>query len=151
MATNYTFSISLLDASQNSNTLTVWQSGTLTVDTGSAPAVSGALTLPDYYKEPIPYEGTIVPPETMSGTIVTGSGESSEAQITFTLVYRHDGFLYIGTYLGGIVSMLDFSAQETYTYVIQGLTPQGPYGTAQRGGTVSVDKRKASISAQRSS
>ena len=151
MATNYTFSISLLDASQNSNTLAVWQSGTLTLDTTSGSPVSGVLTLPDYYKEPVPYSGTTVPPDTMSGTIVTASGQSSEVQITFTLSYRDDGFLYEGTYLGGIMSMLDFNAQETYTYVMQGLSPQGPFGMAQRGGAVSVDKRKASISAQRSS
>ncbi len=141
MANNYTFSVSLFDASANPNELQVWQSGTLTLDTSSAP-VAGALTLPGYYKEPIPFTGSTVPPNTQAGKIIVASGQSSEAEITFTIVYNYDGFLYSGSYLGGLVSMLDFSAQETYLYVIQGLSPQGPLGATFRGSSGATDKRK---------
>jgi hypothetical protein len=131
MATNYTFSVSLLNASPNPDELQLWQSGTLTLDTSSSPTVTGALALPGYYQEPIAFTGSEVPPETQAGTIVVVSGQSSEAQIECTFPYRYDGFLYDGSYLGGIVSLLDYSAQETYTYVIQGFSPQGPFGGAE--------------------
>ena len=128
MTTNYTFSVGLLTASPNPDELQLWQSGTLTLDTSSSSSVAGALSLPGYYQEPIPFEGATVPPETQAGTIVVAAGQSSEAQIEITLAYRYDGFLYSGSYVAGMVSLLDYSAQETYTYVIQGLSPQGPFG-----------------------
>jgi hypothetical protein len=140
--TNYTFSVSLFDANMNPSELQVWQSGTLTLDTSSAGSVAGVLTLPGYYKEPIPFNGSTVPPDSMSGPPVIASGESSEVEITFTITYRYDGFLYDGSYLAGLVSMLDYSAQETYLYVIQGLSPQGPFGATFRGSLGSADKRK---------
>ena len=140
--TNYTFSVSLLDASANPSELQVWQRGTLTLDTSSSESVAGALTLPGYYKEPIPFNGSKVLPDEMSGTPVIASGKSSEAEITFTITYKYDGFLYDGSYLGGLVSMLDYSAQETYLYVIQGLSPQGPFAATFRGSSGSADKRK---------
>jgi hypothetical protein len=142
MTTHYTFSVSLFDASKNPNGLQVWQSGTLTLDTSSATSVTGALTLAGFYKEPIAFNGTVVPSNTSTGTTVDASGESSEAQITFTIAYNYDGFLYNGSYLGGLVSVLDYSAQETYLYVIQGLSSQGPFGATLREGSGGADKRK---------
>lgn len=138
MATNYSFSVGLLDASPNPNELQLWQSGTLSLDTSSSEAVTGELTLPGYYKEAIAFDGSEVPPNTQAGTIVVASGQSSEAQIELTVSYRYDGFLYDGSYVGGLVSILDYSAQETYIYVIQGFTPQGPFGATFRGGPESA-------------
>lgn len=132
MAEDYTFSVGLLNASPDPNELQVWQSGTLTLDIASPEAVTGALTLPGYYKDPIPFNGSAPAPDTMSGTVILATGQSSEAEITFTISYKYDGFLYDGSYLGGLVSMLDYSAQETYLYVIQGFSPQGPFSTASR-------------------
>ena len=140
--TNYTFSASLLNASPNPDELQVWQSGTLTLDTSSPSSVTGALTLPDYFNEPIPFTGSEVPPETMAGTIVVVSGQSSEAQIECTFSYRYDGFLYDGSYVGGIVSLLDYSAQETYTYILQGFSPQGPFGGSSRASAESTDEEE---------
>ena len=140
MATDYTFSISLLQAGYNSNELEVWQSGTLTLDSA---VNSGELSLPGFYKEPIPFEGSTVPPQTQAGTIVVAQGQSSEVQMELTFVYNYDGFLYNGSYLGGTVSMLDYAAQETYLYVIQGISPQGPYGATFRGTPGAPDKRQA--------
>jgi hypothetical protein len=123
----YTFAVSLLDAGYPPNGgLQIWQSGTLTLVTTSAPAVSGTLSLPGFYAEQLLFEGTTS--EVAGGTLVNATGKSSEAQITFSFVYNFDGFLYSGSYLGGTANMLDFSAQETYLYVIQGLSPQGPFG-----------------------
>ncbi len=136
--TNYSFSVGLLDASPNPNQLQPWQSGTLALDTSSPEAVTGELTLPDYYQEAIPFEGSEVPPQTQAGTIVVASGQSSEAQIELTVAYRYDGFLYDGSYVGGLVSILDYAAQETFIYVIQGFSPQGPFGAVFRGGSESA-------------
>lgn len=138
MSTTYTFSVSLLDASVSPNGLQVWQSGTLTLDSGS---VTGALELPDFYKYPIPYEGSAVSPSTLAGTTIEASGKSAEAQITFTVTYDFDGFLFNGSYLGGLISVLDYGAQETYLYVIQGLSSQSPSGAIFRGGSTAADKR----------
>lgn len=138
MSTTYTFSVSLLDASVNPNGLQVWQSGTLTLDSGS---VTGALALPGFYKDPIPYEGSAASPSTSAGTTIEASGKSAEAQITFTLTYDFDGFLFNGSYLGGLISVLDYGAQETYLYVIQGLSSQSPSGATFRGGSKAADKR----------
>lgn len=138
MTTTYTFSVSLFDASANPNGLQVWQSGTLTFDTDS---ITGALALPGFYKDPIPYEGSAVSPSTSAGTTIKASGKSTEAQITFTVTYDFDGFLFNGSYVGGLISMLDYGAQETYLYVIQGLSSQGPSGASFRGGSTAVDKR----------
>ena len=74
-----------------------------------------------------------MPPGTQAGTTVVAKGKSSEVQMELTIVYNYDGFLYNGSYLGGMVSMLDFSAQETYLYVIQGVSPRGPFGATFRG------------------
>jgi hypothetical protein len=142
MSTNYTFTVSLLEASENGSKLEVWQNGTLTLETSSSASLSGALTLPGYYNEPIPFNGSTEPPNTMAGTIVGASGKSSEAEITFTITYNYDGFLYDGSYLGGLVSMLDYDAQETYFYVIQGLSPQGPFGSTFRGYPDAKNKRR---------
>jgi hypothetical protein len=138
MTTTYTFSVSLFDASANPNGLQVWQSGTLTLDTASN---TGALALPDFYQDPIPYEGSTVSPATLAGTIIEASGKSAEAQITFTVTYNFDGFLYNGSYVGGLISVLDYAAQETYLYVIQGLSAQSPWGASVRGGSTAADKR----------
>jgi hypothetical protein len=70
----------------------------MTLDT-SSPAVAGVLSLPGFYKEPIPFTGSTVPPDTEAGTIVVASGQSSEVQITLTLTCNYDGFLYSGSYL----------------------------------------------------
>src|SRR6185295_4589956 len=121
MTTNSTFAVSLFDANGHPDSLEVWQSGTMTLDTSSPASVTGTLTLPGFYQEPIPFTGSEVPPETMAGTIVVASGQSSEAEITQTIAYRFDGFLYNGSYVAGLVSLLDYNAQETYLYVIQGL------------------------------
>jgi len=133
MTTNSTFAVSLFDASGGSDSLAPWQSGTMTLDTSSPESVTGSLTLPDFYQEPIPFTGSEVPPETMAGTIVVASGQSSEAEITQTIAYRFDGFLYNGSYVAGLVSLLDYNAQETYLYVIQGLSPSGPSGESEGG------------------
>jgi len=135
MTTNCTFAVSLFDASGSSDSLGVWQSGTMTLDTSSPESVTGSLTLPGFYQEPIPFTGSEVPPETMAGTIVVASGQSSEAEITQTIAYRFDGFLYSGSYVAGLVSLLDYNAQETYLYVIQGLSPYGPSGESEAGDT----------------
>jgi hypothetical protein len=137
MSTNYSFAVGLLDASQNPSALQLWQSGTLTLDTASPAALSGVLALPGFYSQPIPFSGSQVG-STMAGTTIDVSGQSSEAQITATLTYNFDGFLYSGSYIAGLVSMLDYGAQETYLYVVQGLSPQGPFGAQFRSGT---DKR----------
>jgi len=140
--TNYTFNVGLLNASPDPNELQLWQSGTLTLDTASDASVSGVLTLPGYYKEPIPFSGSKVPPDTMAGQTVNATGQSAEAEITLAATYNYDGFLYDGSYLGGLISMLDYSAQETYLYVIQGFSPQGPFGAAFRGKAGAADERK---------
>lgn len=142
MTTNYAFAVSLLDASANPDALGVWQSGTLALDTGAPEAVTGVLTLPGFYSDPIPFSGSTVPPDTMAGTIVAASGQSAEAEITLTVDYRFDGFLYSGSYVAGLISILDYNAQETYLYVVQGLSPQGPFGATFRGDPEAADKRK---------
>jgi hypothetical protein len=146
VASNYTFSISLLNATSDPNSgLQIWQSGTLAWDTTSAHLVSGSISLPGFYTEQIDFQGTSS--DCATGTLINASGKSSQAEITFSIVYNFDGFLYSGSYLGGLASMLDFNAQETYLYVMQGLSPQGPYGDAKRGGSKATDDRKASSSA----
>jgi hypothetical protein len=141
--TNFTFNAGLFDGNPlnnpNPDALQLWQSGTLTLDDSS---VSGVLSLPGYYKEPIPFTGSKVPPNQQSGTIIVASGKSSEVEIEFTISYGYDGFLYSGSYLGGLVSMLDYSAQETYLYVINGISPDGPFGAKFRGSAGATDKRK---------
>jgi hypothetical protein len=132
--TDYIFAVSLFDANAHPDSLEVWQSGTMTLDTSSPESVTGILTLPGYYQDPIPFTGSEVPPQTQAGTIVVASGQSSEAEITQTIAYRFDGFLYSGSYLAGLVSLLDYNAQETYLYVIQGLSPDGPFGESEAGG-----------------
>lgn len=138
MSTSYTFSVSLFDASGNQKGLQVWQSGTWTLDTAS---MTGALALPGFYNDPIPYEGSTVSPSTSAGTTIEASGKSAEAQITFTVTYNFDGFLYNGSYVGGLISVLDYAAQETYLYVIQGLSSQSPSGASLRGGSTAAEKR----------
>lgn len=141
----YTFAVSLLDASQDPNQLNVWQSGTMTLDTGAHSMVAGSLALPGYYGQPIPFSGSTVPPNTQAGTIVVGSGESSEARLEITFSYNFDGFLFSGSYLGGLASILDYNAQETYLYVIQGLSSQAPEGATFRGTPGAADKRKPRV------
>jgi hypothetical protein len=138
--TNYSFSVSLFDASANPNALQPWLSGcTLTLDSAS---LEGALTLPGYLHEPVPFSGSTVPPGTEAGTTVVASGKTAEAQIAFTIVYNFDGFLYNGSYLAGLLSLYSPAAQESYLYVLQGLSPQGPFGAKSRGSAGVVDKRK---------
>ncbi len=141
MSAAYLFSVSLLDASENPNILSVWQSGTMALDTSQPAAVTGVLNLPGFYKEPIPFSGATVPPGTQAGTIISVTGQSSEAEITLSLVYNLDGFLYDGSYLGGLASILDYGAQETYLYVIQGLSPQGSLGTVLKTMAAAAGKR----------
>lgn len=149
---NYLFSVSLFNASTDPNTpLELWQSGTLDVNLSGKPAVTGVLNLSGFYSEPIPFSGGIQPAETGPGTIVSVAGQTSQVQISITAEFEEDGFLYEGTYIAGLVSMLDFSAQETYLYVLQGLSPQSALGKAFRGGSSAPDKRKRSVPPQRSS
>ena len=144
MATNYTFAVTLLDASANPNVLGTWQSGTVTLEISPANTVTGSLTIPGFYKDVIPFRGTVVQPSTASGTTVTAQGESVEASITLSINVAGDGFLYNGSYLGGLLSILDNAAQETYLYVVQGLSPQSP-DVVSRQKTDEGDKRKPRV------
>ncbi len=141
MATNYTFSVSLFDASQNPNELQVWQSGTLTIDSLSPQSVEGVLTLPGVFG-PISYAGPISPGGGSGWTRVSGSGQTSEAQISFVITYGVDGFLYVGSYLAGLITIYVPSAQESYLYIFQGFSPQFASGAKSRGSAKAVDKRK---------
>lgn len=145
MPTNYTFAVNLLDASANPTTLAVWQSGTLTLDLSAPDSVTGALTIPGFYTESIPFSGSALQPSTLSGTTITAAGENTEAAISLTIDTSYDGFLYSGSYLGGLVNILDNAAEESYLYVIQGLSPQGGAGAVFRGNADGMDKRKPRI------
>lgn len=140
MMSQYTFSVGLFEANAGSGGLQVWQSGTLTLDTSSPASLNGVLTLQGFYPEPIPFVGTSAPVQEQAGITVTASGKTDEAQIDLTLTYNFDGFLYSGSYIGGLVSILDTQAEETYLYVLQGLSPQGPFGAKDRSASA-VDKR----------
>lgn len=130
MNTHYVFTTTLFDASANQSTLQPFLTGTtLTFDASVPDNVTGALMLTGYLNEPVPFTGTTTEPGTAAGSTLVLSGHSSEAQITLTLTYNFDGFLYDGSYVGGLLSILDFAAQETYLYVIQGQSAQGPGGT----------------------
>lgn len=116
MGTDQTFNLSLLDQVP----LQIWQSGTLTLSVDDSNQVSGNISLPDYYKNPIPFQGTATNSFGQTGTLVGADGSSSEAEVNLAFIFRHDGFLTNGTFLGGMATLLDFQAQETYLYVMQG-------------------------------
>jgi hypothetical protein len=124
---NYTFTFSLLNVTDPNAGIQVWQSGTLTLDVTEPSNISGSISLPGFYKESIPFKGTAADSSEGTGTLVNASGSSSEAEADLALIFNYDGFLYNGSLLGGIASILDNAAQETSLYIAQGFSPQGPF------------------------
>jgi len=117
------FALNLVQADPQTGKLQIWQSGTIAWVIGAqTPPVQGTIRLPGYYKTDITFEGTTS--QTTAGTILIASGGSNEVQVDFTIAYKTDGFLFTGSYLGGLMNLLDFSAQETYLYIMEGLSPQ---------------------------
>jgi len=124
----YTFQIALLqaDGSGPCGDLQPWQTGTLDVSVDGDTA-SGALTIP-FYPNPIPLSGTADNGSQTSFASVSMTGSSPDsADTSVSFFYQYDGFLASCSYLGGIAQILDNSAQETYTYELQGGAPQGPF------------------------
>lgn len=117
MATEYSFNISLL----NLVPLEVWQTGTMTLLVGDENNATGTFNLPGYYTEPVNFGGPTNNKFSDVGLLIQGDGSTSEMDLSLTFLIQEDGFLAQATYLGGMVSILDKSAQETYPYVIQGV------------------------------
>jgi hypothetical protein len=140
----YTFATTLFDASQNQSTLQPWLTGTsLSFDATAPEGITGTLMLTGYLKEPVPFTGTTIQPGTLAGSTLLLSGKSTEAEISLTLTYHFDGFLFDGSYIAGLLNILDIGAEETYLYVIQGQSAQGPDGTETGLRRTSDTKRKA--------
>ena len=116
MGAELPFNLSLLDQTP----LQIWRSGTLTLSVDDSNNVSGSISLPDYYQNPIPFRGTAANSFGQTGMLVGAEGSSSEAEVNLAFICRVDGFLTNGTFLGGMATILDFQAQETYLYVMQG-------------------------------
>lgn len=124
---NYTFTLNLLNVTDPSAGIQVWQSGTLTLDVADPANVNGSLSLPDYYKEVINFQGTAAESSAGAGDVVNATGSTSEAEVNLTVLFSFDGFLYNGSLLGGLVSILDNGSEETFLYIAQGFSPQGPF------------------------
>jgi hypothetical protein len=113
----YVFNVVLLDGSP----LAVWQPGTLALQVSGSIA-RGSLSIPGFYKETMALAGTTSQSIGQTGTLVYVSGKTSEMSGDFAFIYSFDGFLTTADFLGGMASILDFGAQETYLYVLQGST-----------------------------
>lgn len=122
---DYTFTFSLLWVPDQDSGIQVWQSGTLGVNVATPSNVSGSISLPGFYNEDITFQGTAV--ESLAGTLVNASGGSSEVEARLSFIFNFDGFIYSGSLLGGMASILNYNAQETYLYIMQGFSPQGPF------------------------
>ena len=112
----WNFQIALYDRSP----LQLWQAGTLELEQ-NGDEVAGTLSIPGFYSESIPVAGTIS--NEGNYELVSAQGKSSQMQVQFWIMLRYDGFLTSSTFCGGLSQILDYQAQETYLYVMQGATP----------------------------
>ena len=125
MPTNYTFKFSFLNSLDPNAGMNVVYTGTLTLNVADPSAVSGTLNFDSIFTQPLDIEGASAG-DYQTGTLVNASGSSSEAQIDLSFIFAPDGSAGGGndSLLGGMVSLLDFSAQETNPYIIQAVAPQ---------------------------
>lgn len=141
MTTSYTFSVNLLYTYDGQPGLLLWQSGTMTLDLAASPAVTGVLTLPDL-GAPIPFSGSVTAMPGYAPPAVAAAGQNSQNQIELTCTYLSDGVVYEGTYIGGLVDILD--SEEWNPYVLQGYSPQGPFGADAQAGQARKQARSQS-------
>jgi hypothetical protein len=116
MADSYTFNMTLLSG----DPLKTWRTGTMAITIDNE-KVTGSVTIDNEYPD-IELSGTVGGQCGMTGTQVCASGKSEKAEGDFFFSYRYDGFLADSTYMGGTAHILDYNAQESYTYVLQGYT-----------------------------
>ena len=113
----YAFKIALLDGAP----LSVWQDGVLTLQVNGSVA-RGSLSIPGFYTETMALSGAVSPSYGQTGTLVSMSGKTSEMSGELAFIYNFDGLLTATYLLGGMASILDFEARETYLYALQGAT-----------------------------
>ncbi|HEX8620543.1 MAG TPA: hypothetical protein VF718_01090 [Allosphingosinicella sp.] len=131
--TGYNFAIDLL-ASNGSGGLIQAYSGTLTLDDGAAPAVNGVLTLSDL-QAPIPFSGTLAAAPDIQGLLFTATGQGGRAMAELSLSYGSDNIVFAGSYLGGLINLLDPRQQEWLYYIVQGMAPEAPRAGAVGSGS----------------
>jgi hypothetical protein len=119
--TQYTFSLDLLWSGPSG--LQPWQSATLTLDIGTAPDVTGELTIAGTSAGPIPMTGQILSGG-VQATSFTASGENGRWSAELSLSIGSDQIVYAGTYVGGLANILDPEQQEWLYYVVQGTSPE---------------------------
>lgn len=122
--TDYTFNVNLL-WSNGSGGLDVGQTGTLTLDDGAAPTVTGVLALTGESQVSIPFSGSFAT-QGVAAPVFTATGLSGRWSAEFSLSYGSDQIVYDGTYLGGLINLLDPGQEEWLYYIVQGMSPQGP-------------------------
>ena len=126
----YTFSLNFLDAPETALQvifsatldLTVPEPGVLNSNvTGTLSFGSGGI-----FTQPVDLTGSLQAFYDGGGILVSMSGSSTEMEISLNFIYVVDGSAGGGenTLLGGMVSLLGFSYQETNPYIIQGVAPQ---------------------------